>query len=170
MDACMRRFASFLNTLRGSHFLDIYGSFVAACRPKIYPAFHAFQMATISGCSLTRSIRLGTFTDLPRVALVAAAGFFHLETFAYERPYYDHFAQDTVSDYHDRYLAVMEDPDRVLLVVEDIYEDNEKLHVDSYLRILGDGLLERKEKVVVGVATMSLQGGPRKNTFQPEGT
>jgi hypothetical protein len=45
------------------------------------------------------NVRLATLTDLPRIAVVAAAGFFWSPTFHFQRPFHAQFSEDTVSSY-----------------------------------------------------------------------
>jgi len=102
-------------------------------------------------------LRLATMEDLPRIATVAAAGFFHSPTFQYQRRRYAEYPDDTLLSYSTQYAASILDPQCIVLVAEDRLVDTEGGQVYDALRraaayIPGAGPLG--VQVVVGVASV----------------
>ncbi|KAJ8120053.1 hypothetical protein ONZ43_g3140 [Nemania bipapillata] len=122
------------------------------------------------------TVRLAKLADIPRIGVVAAASFYHSSWFGYERPHYEKYPFDTLSSYRDSFRKAIQDPDSVVLVVEDSLDQTESQQVYDALakvyppfeeQIPDDGL--RKGKAVVSVAAFSLlSGSSRRGQFQPE--
>ena len=108
-------------------------------------------------------LRLATMEDLPRIATVAAAGFFHSPTFQYQRSHYAEFPDDTLLSYWNEYAESILDPLCIVLVVEDRLVDTESNQVYDALRqaaayMPGAGPLEDADGIVVGVASVRKAG------------
>lgn len=122
-------------------------------------------------------LRLARLSDLPRIGIVAAAGFYRSPVFQYQRPYHDLFVHDTVSNYKGAYLRSIWDPNSIVLVVEDTMDWNEADHVHAALRKAYPTLEDQVApgslgagKAIVGVASVSLRpGSQRAGQFQPKG-
>lgn len=71
------------------------------------------------------SVRLATLDDLPRVAFVAAAGFYNSQFTAYQRPRFTQYPTDVLADYREQCLRSIVDPSQILLVAEADYDDHE---------------------------------------------
>ncbi|KAF2268143.1 hypothetical protein CC78DRAFT_14942 [Lojkania enalia] len=104
-------------------------------------------------------LRPATPDDLPRIATVAAAGFYYSPTFQFQRPRFANFPEDTVSSYWRSYQSDLRDPATVLLVAEDVWDEHEKQRVyqalgASPIYAAGPSL---KCKVVVGVCSINLK-------------
>ncbi|ORY00360.1 hypothetical protein BCR34DRAFT_112754 [Clohesyomyces aquaticus] len=107
------------------------------------------------------TLRLATLNDLPRVALVAAAGFYHSPTFQFQRPYYAEFPHDTVAAYWNEYRKAILDPATVVLVSEDMWDPNESQAVYEALRRIA-AFNHRPSptcKVIVGICSINLKPG-----------
>lgn len=107
-------------------------------------------------------LRLATLEDLPRIATVAAAGFFHSPTFQFQRIHYADYPNDTLSSYWMEYRAAILDPACVVLVAEDGLKEDEGGKVYSALReaaAYSPGAGPVGMKVVVGVASINLKPG-----------
>ncbi|KAH7398987.1 hypothetical protein DE146DRAFT_745592 [Phaeosphaeria sp. MPI-PUGE-AT-0046c] len=79
-------------------------------------------------------VRLATYGDLPRMAVVAAAAFFWSPSFRFQRPRHREFPADTISSYWNEYNQAIRDPACVVLVAEDDLDPNEAEHVYDALR------------------------------------
>lgn len=118
-------------------------------------------------------VRLARLDELDRIALVAAAGFFHSPVFHFQRPHYDAFPEDTVASYQAEYEAAMLDPNSIVLVAEQIPDKNETNKVYEALQRLGPSRSQTSSdgKVIVGVASISLPPHSRRSgVLQPKGT
>jgi hypothetical protein len=106
-------------------------------------------------------LRLATLEDLPRIATVAAAGFFHSPTFQFQRRRYAEYPDDTLFSYWEDYRTSILDPECVVLVAVDALVDVEESQVYSALKqaaayMPGAGPLGLE--VVVGVASVRKLG------------
>ncbi|KAJ4297709.1 hypothetical protein N0V90_005604 [Kalmusia sp. IMI 367209] len=116
-------------------------------------------------------VRLATPDDLPRIATVAAAGFYHSPTFHYQRVHHAAYPDDTLRSYLSEYQRAIVDPASVVLVAEDIIDDREGDHVYPALRqaaAYSPGAGSVGSKVVVGVASVAIKPGSSYiGQFQP---
>ncbi|PSN63811.1 hypothetical protein BS50DRAFT_89484 [Corynespora cassiicola Philippines] len=106
-------------------------------------------------------VRLATLDDLPRIATVAAAGFFWSPTFQFQRPYHAEFPEDTLLSYRSEYDAAIRDPATVVLVAEDDFREAECERVYDALRStpMYNASLGPKRRVVVGISSLYLRPG-----------
>lgn len=123
------------------------------------------------------SLRLARLSDLPRIGVLAAAGFYHSNFFPYERPFANDYPSDTLASYRNMYRTAILDPSLVVLVAEDTLNKSETSSVyDALAKVyppwddqippeyLDEG------KAIVGVTSLSLQSGSeRKGQWQPDG-
>ncbi|KAF2190761.1 hypothetical protein K469DRAFT_392320 [Zopfia rhizophila CBS 207.26] len=109
-------------------------------------------------------VRLATLNDLPRVATVAAAGFFWSPTFQFQRPYYAAHPEDTIASYFAEYQAAIHDPASVVIVAEDSWNEDERASVYEALRRISSSKpkMTSSGKVVVGVCSINLKPGSRR--------
>lgn len=122
-------------------------------------------------------LRLAKLSDLPRIGLVAAAGFFHSQVFLYERPDFAKYPRDTVASYRAEYQSLILSSNSIVLVAEDRHKVNEADAVYEALRKVYDdeeaGGAEEKasgDKVIIGVMSIELNpGSARYGQFLPEG-
>lgn len=122
-------------------------------------------------------LRLAQLSDLPRIGVVAAAGFYHSPWFAYERPYSSQYPLDTLASYRKSFRSAILDPDSVVLVVEDTLDETEAASAyaalsgvyPSFEQQIPKHLLDQN-KAVVAVASFSLvPNSNRRGQFQPHG-
>ncbi|KAH6988120.1 hypothetical protein BKA56DRAFT_669689 [Ilyonectria sp. MPI-CAGE-AT-0026] len=122
-------------------------------------------------------LRLAQLSDVPRIGVVAAAGFYHSPWFAYERPYSSQYPLDTLASYRKSVRSAILDPDSVVLVVEDTLNETEAASVyaalsavyPSFEQHIPKHLLDQN-KAVVAVAGFSLvPNSNRRGQFQPHG-
>ncbi|KAH7090434.1 hypothetical protein FB567DRAFT_438097 [Paraphoma chrysanthemicola] len=112
-------------------------------------------------------VRLATFADLERIAVVAAAAFFWSPTFRFQRPWYRKYPEDTIASYLADYTAALKDPACAVLVAEDDLETDEAGHVYEALRSAFPCPTFR-QKGIVGVCSLSLKpGSSYLGCFQP---
>ncbi|KAF2873041.1 hypothetical protein BDV95DRAFT_491126 [Massariosphaeria phaeospora] len=114
-------------------------------------------------------VRLATLEDLPRIAPVAAAGFFWSPTFQFQRPLHAKFPNDTIASYWDEYQAAIRDPGSVVIVAEDLVDEKEDGGVYEALRTASaySACLVVGVQVVVGVCSINLRpGSPHIGQFQ----
>ncbi|RFU31763.1 hypothetical protein B7463_g4607, partial [Scytalidium lignicola] len=119
-------------------------------------------------------LRLASLSNLPRIGVVAAAGFKYSQVFEFTRPYHNQYPEDTVKDYQRIFREQILDPEWIVLVKEDLFDPNE-----GEEGILGLGPKNRfpdpavssndlMERVIVGVCSWKLEeGSHRKGDFQP---
>ncbi|CAD6581454.1 MAG: hypothetical protein ASARMPREDX12_000470 [Alectoria sarmentosa] len=74
---------------------------------------------------MTWGLRLANHSDLPRIGLVAAAGFYHSPIFHFDRPRHASYLLYTLADYRTTYQRATLDPASAVLVVEDDYNAEE---------------------------------------------
>ncbi|KAH7075702.1 hypothetical protein BKA63DRAFT_469992 [Paraphoma chrysanthemicola] len=112
-------------------------------------------------------VRLATFADLERIAIVAAAAFFWSPTFRFQRPWYREHPEDTIASYLADYTAALKDPACAVLVAEDDLEADEAGHVYEALRSAYP-CPPLRQKGIVGVCSLSLKpGSGYMGCFQP---
>ncbi|KAF1977849.1 hypothetical protein BU23DRAFT_451407 [Bimuria novae-zelandiae CBS 107.79] len=119
-------------------------------------------MSSVPVLPFLDGIRLATVDDLSRIAIVAAAGFFHSPTFHYQRVHHAAYPEDTLLSYWTEYDQAMKDPMSVVLVAEDVLKENEG---DDEYPALKNAATYRPmnssigSKVVVGVASICMGNG-----------
>lgn len=119
--------------------------------------------------------RHAKLSDMPRTAVVAAAGFRQSPVFEYQRPHFNRYPQDTLASYERQYQQAILDPKTAVIVIEDEYRKDEVSLVYDALSIIYPFLHEQlppeqlaSSSLIVGVGSLRLQ--PRSaGTFQPEG-
>ncbi len=122
-------------------------------------------------------LRLAKLSDVPRIAVVAAAGFWHSPVFQYERPGFNRYPFDTLASYGREYQQAILDPETAVLVIEDEYRKDEVSLAYDALSIVYPTLHEQlppeewaSSSLIVGVGSLRLQPqSARYGTFQPEG-
>ncbi len=122
-------------------------------------------------------LRLAKLSDVPRIAVVAAAGFCHSPVFKYERPHFNRYPYDTLASYRKEYHQAIIDPKTVVLVIEDDYKKDEVTRAYDALSIVYPSFHKGippeewpSRKMIVGVGSLRLQPhSARHGTFQPEG-
>lgn len=122
-------------------------------------------------------LRLAKLSDVPRIAIVAAAGFWNSPVFRYERPHFNRYPYDTLASYRREYQQAILDPKTAVLVIEDEYRKDEVRPVYDALSIVYPTLHEQLPReewesstLIVGVGSLRLQPQSARNgTFQPEG-
>ena len=82
------------------------------------------------------NIRLATPDDLPRLGLVATAGYYNAQIFAFRRPYFSDYPNDTVANYSAGYRGEFLKPRSAVFVLEDDLNLDERDHVCDELRAL----------------------------------
>jgi hypothetical protein len=102
-------------------------------------------------------IRVARPSDLPRIGLVAASGFYHSPVFQYQRPYHAHFPEDTLCSYLEEYRTALLAPDCIVIVAEDVSTSSESDYIYPALRdISTDSATQPNISTVVGVASLML--------------
>jgi len=120
------------------------------------------------------ALRLASLGNLPRIGIVAAAGFKYSQVFEFTRPYHNQYPEDTIKDYQRIFRGQILDPEWIVLVKEDKFDPNESEGAGGELEV-GNGLPESTgstknsiEKVIVGVCSWKLEDSScRKGGFQP---
>jgi hypothetical protein len=107
-------------------------------------------------------VRHARLSDLPRIALVAAASFFHSSFFPFTRPFYSKYPGDTVASYCAEYRECILNPKKVVLVALHDYKKNEADDVDDALKGIysqhrSESYLDEDGKIIVGIISMSLE-------------
>ena len=113
--------------------------------------------------------RLARFSDLPRIAYVAACGFSQNEVFGFERLDFRNFPQDTLFSYYKTFLESLRDPECIVRVTTATYNAQEARSVEDAIANLS-GQPPVSNPVIIGVATWRLQPGSRRATqYQCDG-
>lgn len=108
------------------------------------------------------NIRLATVRDVPRIAIVATAGFFYSSTFPWEKRYHHQYPEDTPKSYAKRIAELIRDPKGILLVVEDSYQPDENSKTGATIvPSLDDKEYQSGERVIVGFAAWTLPPGSK---------
>lgn len=131
------------------------------------------------------SLRLARLSDLPRIGVVAAAGFYSSPVFQFERPHFNRYPRDTIASYRSEYQEAILNPDVVVLVAVAKYKTDEVEKVYDALSVIYDEALgsgypriedqtpgeeKASTKVIVGVASLSLKADKaRHGEFLPKG-
>lgn len=108
--------------------------------------------------SSKHTIREATLQDLPRIGLVAAAGFYHSPVFQFQRPYHGVYPWDTFVSYTQEYREAIISPNRKVFVLETKPSFPEQDFVYEALKhsvSLPECLQIQNTNVIVGVASMS---------------
>lgn len=92
---------------------------ISLSRSIIFPSFTSNSMGSLREASALKHVRRATMDDLPRIAQVAAAGFFHSPVFRFQRPYHHLFPEDTLISYLREYEAAILNPKSAVIVAED---------------------------------------------------
>lgn len=120
--------------------------------------------------ALPQGIRHATLADVPRLALVATAGFYDAPQFRWERPYHHMYPYDTYLSYRNLFETCISDPDCLIYVVEDAYDISE--HEKSGATIATGDLYQvprQYDTVPAGVAMWRLPNGSlRRGLKAPE--
>lgn len=122
------------------------------------------------------SLRFARLSDVPRIGVVAAAGFHSSPVFRFERLHHNRYPRDTLASYRAYYEKEILDPNTVVLVSEACYKKNEVKDVYDALSVIYPSLYNQlapmdweSETLIVGVASLNLQrGSDRQGQFLPE--
>lgn len=131
------------------------------------------------------SLRLAKLSDLSRISVVAAAGFYNSPVFQFERPLFNRYPRDTIANYRCEYQKAILDPEFAVLVAIAKYKNNEVESVYDALSVIYDEVLgsecpgvqdqtyaeeKASAKVIVGIVSLSLKADrARHGEFLPEG-
>ncbi|KAF2189586.1 hypothetical protein K469DRAFT_561746 [Zopfia rhizophila CBS 207.26] len=104
------------------------------------------------------NVRLATIADVPRIAVVATAGFYYSPVFSWERTYHKEYPRDTMMSYQKMFADIIRDPQYVALVIEDEYRHLENNETDATIEA-DISLMPPKAgtKIIVGAATWKFQ-------------
>jgi hypothetical protein len=121
------------------------------------------------------SVRLATLKDIPRIAIVAAASFYHSPYFHHQRPDHQKFPFDTVAGYRAEFAKAILGNDSVVIVAEDTPEEDEIDHVYHDLKEVyrseNRTTGSNSSKIIVGVCSLNLlANSTRSGQFVPEGS
>ncbi|OCK92390.1 uncharacterized protein K441DRAFT_570663, partial [Cenococcum geophilum 1.58] len=85
------------------------------------------------------------------------------------RPFYDNFADDIVKYFYNFFLQETRNPNNIVLVVEDSFEEDKRNCVYNELKDIYPSV-ENAGSVIVGIGIISLlEGSNRSSQFQLEG-
>jgi hypothetical protein len=117
--------------------------------------------------ALLGSLRLATIRDVPRIAVVATAGFYYSPVFPWERRYHHQYPEDTFKSYEKMFADIIRDPEYVTLVVEDSFQSTENSRTGANITTDPDQPIPQPgESIIVGAASWKLQSGSaRKGQF-----
>ena len=109
------------------------------------------------------TLRLATISDVPRIAVVATAGFFYSPLFAWERRYHTQYPEDTVKDYAKGFADFIRDPGSIVVVAEDSYRPDEHSQTKALITTnLDEKIYQEGETVIVGVGALNLPPGSER--------
>ena len=113
-------------------------------------------------------LRKAEVSEAKRMALVATAAYFSSPVWQYQRPHYAEFPGDTLTSFENLLGREIRNPDRIVLVIDDAFENDEHEMVYDALKSIYPPM-ENAKSVIVGVAILSLpKGSNRSGQFQPE--
>ena len=109
------------------------------------------------------NLRIANLDDVMRIGIVATAGFRYSPLFRWTRAYHEKYPADTVLSYRTKNKAAIEDPNSIVLVVEDEYIVDENKHTSAIIPDDDAWTPPRAgTKVVVGLVILSLQPGSKR--------
>ena len=100
--------------------------------------------------------------DIPRIAVITATAFFHSEVFQYQRPSHADFAEDIVNYYYNFFIQEIQNPNSIILIVEDSFEKEERDYVYSALKDIYLSM-ENADSVIVSIGIISLPEGSNRS-------
>lgn len=104
------------------------------------------------------NVRLATPEDLPRLGLVATAGYYYSPIFSYRRPHFSDYPGDCVANYSAGYRGEFFNAGSAVFVVEDDLKPNEQDRVCDELKALWPKY-ERDDvgrKVIVAISSVAV--------------
>ncbi|XTI90776.1 hypothetical protein V2W45_1190566, partial [Cenococcum geophilum] len=114
-------------------------------------------------------LRIAKLLDILRMAVITVIAFFHSEVFQYQRPSYADFAKDTVNYYYNFFIREIQNPNSIVLIVEDSFKKEERDYVYGALKDIYPSV-ENADSIIVGIRIISLpEGSNQSGQFQPEG-
>jgi len=104
------------------------------------------------------NVRLATPADLPRLGLIAPAGYYNAEIFSFRRPHFSEYPGDTVANYSAGYRGEFLNPRSAVFVVEDELRLDEVDQVCDELRSLWPkyGKEDAGRKVIVAASSVAV--------------
>jgi hypothetical protein len=109
------------------------------------------------------NLRLATMGDIPRLCIVAAAGFFFSPTFVWERRYHHQYPEDTPKSYAHRFADIIRDPAGIFVVAEDSYQPDENTKTGAIILPTSSTREPQPgESVIVGFVAWSLPHGVKQ--------
>lgn len=114
------------------------------------------------------SLRRALLADVPRIGIVATAGFWYSEVFAYERPYHAVFPEDTLLSYRHTFLSLIESREHIVFVATDKFDPDEGTKTKAIIPADDDWPMPKPDdEVVIGVACWKLSPeSDRKGSIQ----
>ena len=104
------------------------------------------------------NVRLATSSDVPRLGIVATAGFYYSPQFAWERAHHADYPHDTFLSYEKVFAEAIQRPKSIVIVVEDSYDPDESSKTNATIEPNDDYVTpSRGDRVVVGIASWTLQ-------------
>jgi hypothetical protein len=115
-------------------------------------------------------LRLAKPTDIPRIAIVATAGFYYSPFFHFTRPNHKFYPEDTLLSYQSQFTSLIGNDEFVVCVAEDEYEPDERGKSEAkFPEEISWVAPKSGEKVIVGVIIVKLAPGSKlKGAFKAE--
>ena len=121
-------------------------------------------------------VRIAVYSDVPRLATVAIAGCAHSTVLQSERPYHTDYPEDTYRSCTRMFANFITNPQYIVLVVPDTYNQQEWIKTASYPMPYDHELIKKLgpvgtlgivgDQVIVGVAVWKLPPrSPRTGQF-----
>jgi hypothetical protein len=108
------------------------------------------------------NLRLATITDVHRLSRIATASLFYSPAFAWERKYHHQYPEDTIKSYMKLVADFIQDPESILLVVEDSYQPDENIKTGATIPPNVNGQNPQPgESVIVGFVAWKLPPGSK---------
>lgn len=107
---------------------------------------------------LPLNVRLATPADLPRLGIVAVAGYYNAEIFSFRRPHFSEYPGDTVDNYTAGYRGEFLNARSAVFVVEDELRLDEVDQVCDELKPLWPkyGKEDAGRKVIVAASSVAV--------------
>ena len=91
-------------------------------RPSCHAVSNPTKMSNVPQAPAFGLLRLASLRDMPRIGVVATAGFRYSPAFVWGRTYHDKFFGDTLASYRNSFTKLILDPKYIVLVAEDEYD------------------------------------------------
>jgi len=106
------------------------------------------------------NLRLAAISDIPRLGVVATAGFYYSPAFTWERKHHRQYPGDTIKAFEKTLAEKIRNPEQILVVAQDAYQEDENTKIEATIESsAGEKGRKGGEMVIVGFAAWTFPEG-----------